>query len=146
MSGYEARHLTDENQPPEVEVMTADEWIAQMPKHLRIGCFTFTIEVYAPRNLDRGDEFGYSIFGDRLIGLRQDLGIEQMANTFIHEVIHCIHWVYGLITAENPSEEQYTEMTANGLCAFWQDNPVACEWWSHSLEVERSMPESASKS
>lgn len=120
----------------EVEVFSEEEWLQKMPRKLRIGAFTFTVELYEPVNLDPGHEFGYVDFGTKTIRLRHDVGFEQLANTFIHEVLHAIHWAYGLMGFEDVSEENYTVIGANGLCQFFTDNPTACEWWETTLRLE----------
>lgn len=105
-----------------------------MPKTVRIGFSTFKIEVMPRHHADiAGGICGTSNGTKQIITITEGQNPQQTANTFLHEVIHAIHWVYGLMSREDPAEEEYTNLTTNGLCAFWQDNPAAVAWIGEML-------------
>lgn len=110
-----------------------------IPKKVRIGCFVLDVIVGTSLDHEQAGTYGHMNPFQKHISLRPGMDAGQLSNTFIHEVIHAIHWVYGLIRspeAPQPSEEDYTELTANGLCAFWQDNPKAVLWWQRLVKSE----------
>ena len=107
-----------------------------IPKTVRIGCYTYQVEVGTVH--EHPASFGWHDTHHRVISIAPGLKGEQLANTFLHEVTHGIHWVYGLLYVANnenppPDEEEFTTVGTNGLCAFWQDNPEAMKWWIKAL-------------
>jgi hypothetical protein len=109
-----------------------------MPKSVRIGCYDFIVEV-GTRN-EHENTFGWNDTFQQKISLAAGLRSQKLANTFIHEVIHGIHWFHGLLFRPEgvspASEEEFTTLTANGLCAFWQDNPEAVKWWNKLVNIK----------
>lgn len=105
-----------------------------IPKQVRVGCFTFKIIVGTYEDHEQESTYGHYNPHQMRISIRPGLCADRLRNVFLHEVLHAIHQMYGLINHEdesvNPTEEQYTTLTANGLCAFWQDNPRAVAWWA----------------
>ncbi|TSP13938.1 hypothetical protein [Cupriavidus campinensis] len=104
-----------------------------LPKRVRIGAFWFDVEVIPP--YEGTGEFGHMNVGSQMIRVSPDQRPENLANTFIHEVIHAIHWANGLLD-EKSDEEDYTIAAANGLCAFVQDNPEAMAWFVKHATVK----------
>lgn len=96
-----------------------------LPKSVRVGSFDFVVEV--PEAGDSMGEFGHMNIHSQRIRIAPGQTAQNLANTFLHECIHAIHWVYGL-WRNDPDEEHYTNQTANGLCQFFQDNPEATAW------------------
>jgi hypothetical protein len=108
--------------------------IKSIPKSVRVGCFDFEIKIMHLDESNLSGAIGVTHLIKNRIGIRvNDQTSQQIANTFIHEVLHAIHWGYGL--NDNSNEELFTELTANGLCQFWQDNPLACVWWRNAVAL-----------
>lgn len=109
-----------------------------MPDSVRIGCFQFKVVVGDVHEHD--GTFGWMAPGHKRISLSRGLDADRLANVFMHEVIHAIHYLYGLLPFDENSpprsEEEFTTLTANGLCAFWQDNPEAMKWWLKTLNTK----------
>lgn len=112
-----------------------------LPKAVRVGCFVYQVEVGTEREHDANNTFGFTSISHRVISLRPTMSRHDAANTFLHEVIHTINSAYGLHrdSEESPTEEEYTRQIANGLCAFFQDNPEATRWFhkTNTLEAKR---------
>ena len=51
-----------------------------------------------------------------------------LAVTFLHEVCHAL---YAMThdQGESITHEEQADLYANGLTAFWRDNPRTFEWW-----------------
>jgi len=110
-----------------------------LPAKVRIGCHLFDVVVGTYENHEEEGTYGHMNSFQKRISLRPGMCATQAANTFIHEVIHAIHWTYGLFKGDEepqPTEEEYTMLAANGLCAFVQDNPAAIKWWQRNLALE----------
>jgi hypothetical protein len=109
-----------------------------IPKTVRIGCYSIDVLVGTYEDHEQEGSYGHMNSFRQRISVRPGMSRHKLANTFIHEVLHAIHWVYGLMPAEDRqlTEEDFTELTANGLCAFWQDNPKACTWWAKLTSIE----------
>lgn len=112
-----------------------------LPKTVRVGCFVYRVEIGSEREHDVTETFGFTNFLHRIISLRPSMSKNDAANTFLHEVIHAVNSAYGLHrdSEESPTEEEYTRQIANGLCAFFQDNPEATRWFhkANALETTR---------
>ena len=113
--------------------MARKSLIASMPKTVKVGCFVYDVLVL---HADAGDIAG--VMGAQharvlKIYVREEQPPLQLANTFLHEVLHAIHHQYGLDDGDD--EESFTNLTANGLCAFWMDNPAAVKWWSRIVQA-----------
>lgn len=106
----------------------------KMPKAVRIGCFSYVVQVIEEEGAEIAGIAGAMHSLRQRIRIRAGMTPQQVANTFIHEVLHAIHHVYGL--RDGCDEETFTELSANGLCAFWQDNPKAVKWWEELLKTE----------
>lgn len=106
----------------------------KMPKTVRVGCFSYAVTVIEEEGAEIAGIAGAMHSLRQRIRIRAGMTPHQVANTFIHEVLHAIHYVYGL--SDDSDEETFTELTANGMCAFWQDNPEACKWWQSLLKLK----------
>lgn len=98
-----------------------------MPKKLKIGCFQFRIEVTDAEDSESDGEFGHMNPINQKIRLRPGMTAQNLADTFIHEVLHAIHWHASL--HDGSIEEEFTLLSAHGLCSLWQDNPKQMAWW-----------------
>lgn len=115
-----------------VQIHTRDgAHYAHMPRSVRIGPYHFPVELMSANDATGNREFGHcNIVGQR-IRIAPDMGPQKLANTFIHECLHGMHWVYGL--GDSSDEEDFTHLTANALCCFWMDNPAAAAWFAQCL-------------
>lgn len=119
-----------------------------MPTMIRVGCYQIDLVVGTYEDHEQEGTYGHFNSFQHRISIRPGLIPLKVANTFIHEVLHAIHWVYGLMrpgssgpaAPDEPTEEEYTTQTANGLCAFWQDNPEAMKWWVSNVALDPQKP------
>jgi len=110
-----------------------DQHYKNVPKTVRIGCYQFRVEVHEFEDAEADGAFGHMNPINQKIRLRPGMTPQNLANTFIHEVLHGIHWWHCCGESPDDPEEEYTTKGANGLCAFWQDNPNAVAWWQSLL-------------
>src|SRR5260370_24752842 len=107
------------------------EHYAGMPRSVRIGPYQFVVEMMSDSDAKGNREFGHcNLIGQR-IRLSPGMTPQKLANTFIHECMHGMHWVSGL--SDSSDEEDFTHLTANALCSFWIDNPAAVSWIARML-------------
>lgn len=112
-----------------------------MPKSVRIGCYLFRIEIHEFEDAEADGIFGHMNPISQKIRIRPGMTAQNLANTFIHEVIHGITWFHGagaMTEGYSETEEDFVTKIANGLCSFWQDNPKATAWWSRILKLEEA--------
>ena len=102
-----------------------------IPKVVRIGCYNYSVNLMHDDDAAIAGVMGAAYHSQLSIRLRTDVPPQQLANTFLHEVIHAIHYVFGI--GDDDNEETFTNLTTNGLCAFWMDNPKAMEWFQKTL-------------
>jgi hypothetical protein len=112
-----------------------------IPKTVRIGCYLFRIEIREFEDAEAESTFGHMNPISQKIRIRPGMTPQNLANTFIHEVLHGIHWFHGCGESfgkgtDMDIEEEYTTKGANGLCTFWQDNPSAVAWWTKVIKLE----------
>lgn len=116
-----------------------------IPSRVRIGCYTFQVEVGESDDHEAEGTFGHMNPISQKIRLRPGMGNQNLANTFIHEVIHGLNWFSGAgqnVDTYRDIEEDFTTKIANSMCAFWQDNPKAMSWWANLNAGTQEFPES----
>jgi hypothetical protein len=99
-----------------------------MPRSLKIGNFRFAVELQDAGDANASSSFGHMNPVNQMIRMAPDQNAQNLADTFIHEVLHAIHFHFGLL-GDDKDEEDFTTMGAHGLCQLWQDNPQAMAWW-----------------
>jgi hypothetical protein len=102
-----------------------------MPTTLRIGCYQFRVEVTDFEDSEAERTFGHMNPLSQKIRLRPGMTSQNLANTWLHEVMHALHWFMeaGQGKDMDDMEEDYTSKGASGLCLFFQMNPDAVNWW-----------------
>lgn len=100
-----------------------------MPKALKIGNYRFPVVLLEPGAAQASNAHGSMCPVEQTIRISPGQNPQNLADTFIHEVIHAIHFHFELLGDESP-EELITTFTAHGLCQLWQDNPMAMAWWA----------------
>lgn len=103
-----------------------------MPKKVVIGCYTWDVEIMNPG--DAWSTFGHMNSMNNRIRVAPNQTPEQLGNTFFHEVLHAIHWLYGC--SEDSSEEDFTNQGTNGICAFARENPDAWVWFTQMISKQ----------
>jgi hypothetical protein len=103
-----------------------------MPTRVKIGNFYFDVKVIDEDTGDAGGFFGSTCPSKQLILIQQGQKPHNLADTFIHEIMHGICWVaeIGQKNGNKDDEEDYVTHLAHGMCQFWQDNPETVEWWA----------------
>jgi hypothetical protein len=99
-----------------------------MPQQMKVGNFWFAIELISQEASELAGSFGACNLRSQLITLADNMTPQNLADTLLHELLHAIHWVADV--DDEADEEQFTLMTAHGLCQLWQDNPEEMLWWS----------------
>lgn len=111
-----------------------DEHYKSMPKSVRVGFSTYKVTLMAEDDASIHGICGATNADRQIITIAEKMSPQQTANTLLHEVIHAIHTIYGLTHRDQPpSEEEYTNLTTNGLCAFFQENPECLNWIQSAL-------------
>lgn len=112
-----------------------------LPTKVRVGCFTYEVIVGSEREHNTTDAYGFVDTAYRVISLHPVMTRNDAANTLLHEAIHAINDAYGLRrdSENSPTEEEYTRQIANGLCAFFQDNPEATRWFHKTNRMETTL-------
>lgn len=100
---------------------------SNLPTRVRVGCYDYQLEIMQQADAETQREFGHTNFLSQKIRISPGMNAQRLANTFIHEVLHAINRHVGV--NDESTEEECVTLGANGLCAFWQDNPEACLWW-----------------
>lgn len=109
-----------------------------IPKKVRIGCYVFRVEVRDIEDHEAEGTFGHMNPIGQKIALRPGMTPQCLANVFLHEVMHGIYFFLRPNHSESAydTEEEFVLKGANGLVAFWQDNPKAMAWWQRILRLE----------
>ena len=106
------------------------------PIKLKIGPFIYEIRWFDRAEEDCRKIYGQISFDDQIIFIAREKKRQRVATTFLHEVIHACHYIYGTKAEEAVDqimEEDATNASANGLCACWRDNPDIWRWWQDLL-------------
>ena len=99
---------------------------AEMPRHIRVGTYDFLIEVKGRTEAVADSEFGRCQFFNQKIFVCEHQEPQSLVNTVWHEVIHAVHWVFGL--DDGSTEEEFTNLGANGTLIVMRENPELMSW------------------
>ena len=67
------------------------------------------------------DELGRCDYNNQKILISKHQARDTMRDTFLHEIIHAVHWIMGL--GDNSTEEEFTARTTTGLRSVMLQNP-----------------------
>lgn len=102
---------------------------ATLPKKIKVGSFTFRLELVPTGSPDLGENnYGMTIFDGCRIVIDDSLALDRLVNTVIHEVNHAVNHSYGV--TDGAEEETIATQTANGWMQVMLDNPKL-ELWLH---------------
>jgi hypothetical protein len=77
------------------------------------------------------EAYGFCCYDTQTIGISEGLAKDQMADVFLHEIIHALYFAMGL--KEGSDEESVAHRVATGLCTVFKSNPKFFKWWSDLL-------------
>lgn len=77
-------------------------------------------------------KYGWCNCNDQVIAVSSRLRSTQIADTFLHEVIHALNWMMEI--KDGAKEEEICTRLSSALCCFWRDNPEALTWWSRMIQ------------
>lgn len=97
----------------------------KLPKSVRAGYATYKIEEWPSELATAAQRLGEADHLNHIIRVRTDLNHAELANTLLHEVLHC---AYQVGAAEDGDEEKIVTIMANQLTQIIQDNPKLWKW------------------
>ena len=103
-----------------------------IPKAVKIGNFYFEVQVIDKDHADAAGFLGSTCPSEQRVLVGAGQTPQNLADTFIHEVMHGMCWVreIGDRSEHKCEEEDYVTHLAHAFCQFWQDNPEAVKWWA----------------
>lgn len=101
------------------------------PRHVFVGSMRIEIHVMNGDVAMVGGLMGMAQPDNGRLYLAQHEHPQALANTAIHEVIHCIN--RNRSVRDGDSEEHVTDQIATGLCDFRVFNPLFFLWWEELL-------------
>ena len=106
---------------------------AMVPKTVKVGWNTVKLSFVEPSFIKESDCFGQYISRECKIEIQKELEGDQLINTVLHEIIHCIIYNSSLNQdggplTEDKSEEQVTNSITNWLLNVFWDNPWLIEF------------------
>ena len=108
---------------PETTLATS----AMIPETVKVGWNTVKLSFVEPSFIKESDCFGQYISRECKIEIQKELEGDQLINTILHEIIHCIIYNSSLNQDGGPltddkSEEQVTNSITNWLLNVFWDN------------------------
>ena len=119
---------------PETTLATS----AMIPETVKVGWNTVKLSFVDPSFIKESDCFGQYLSRECKIEIQKELEGDQLINTVLHEIIHCIIYNSSLNQDGGPltddkSEEQVTNSITNWLLNVFWENP-----WLIDLLKKRS--------
>lgn len=105
----------------------------ELPTTLKIGAHDYKIEWFTHATGDALKEWGFCHVDEQTIGLSKRMGRTKAAETFLHELLHALTWLFDL-EAKQEAEEHYVCRLARGLTIVFRDNPALLPWLRESVE------------
>lgn len=112
---------------------------AGLPSRVRVGNLWFNVELVSCDAAAVADSFfGASSAIRENILIRAGQSPGNLADSFIHEVMHCILSLCRAHDGGKREDEEEFHVThlAHGICRFWQDNPKIAAWWARTNAME----------
>jgi len=111
---------------------------AMIPETVKVGWNTVKLSFVDPSFIKESDCFGQYLSRECKIEIQKELEGDQLINTVLHEIIHCIIYNSSLNQDGGPltddkSEEQVTNSITNWLLNVFWENP-----WLIDLLKKRS--------
>ena len=101
---------------------------AMIPETVKVGWNTIKFNFVDPSFIKESDCFGQYLSRECKIDIQKELEGDQLINTVLHEIIHCIIYNSSLNQDGGPltdekSEEQVTNSITNWLLNVFRENP-----------------------
>ena len=111
---------------------------AMIPETVKVGWNTIKFNFVDPSFIKESDCFGHYLSRECKIDIQKELEGDQLINTVLHEIIHCIIYNSSLNQDGGPltddkNEEQVTNSITNWLLNVFWENP-----WLVDLLKKRS--------
>lgn len=99
------------------------------PSKIKVGPFDYTVEFVDAEWVTEHDLQGRIDYRKRIISIYANRPDIELADTFLHEVMHALLHHYNRIHLEEPMRnEDIAEWLSSGLVMVWRDNPDALAW------------------
>lgn len=108
----------------------------KMPKKIKVSYSDYEISEARKEFADQNLFDGLTDFEQQKIKYKADLKPNDVVNTIIHEILHCINFHFGMKHTQAQSskmEEQFVDCAANGLTTVFRDNPELLTWIKATL-------------
>ena len=128
----------DSNPEPATITETTSATAAMIPETVKVGWNNVKFSFVDPSFIKESDCFGQYLSRECKIEIQKELNGDQLINTVLHEIIHCIIYNSSLNQDGGPltddkSEEQVTNSITNWLLNVFWENP-----WLIDLLKKRS--------
>lgn len=106
--------------------------MTKLPSTIKVGAFVYSVEEFSPGVADASDLYGHVNHSTQIIQIDTSKPPERVADTFLHEILHCIYRVWNL--PDELQEEDYVVATSYGLTTVFRDNPELLPWLTKMLK------------
>ena len=118
----------DSNPEPATITETTSATAAMIPETVKVGWNNVKFSFVDPSFIKESDCFGQYLSRECKIEIQKELSGDQLINTVLHEIIHCIIYNSSLNQDGGPltddkSEEQVTNSITNWLLNVFWENP-----------------------
>ncbi|MAT10398.1 MAG: hypothetical protein CMM02_05245 [Rhodopirellula sp.] len=103
------------------------------PKRIRVLNLSWKIEFVNEAISQASNSLGWCDYERQTISLFEGQPDQQMADTFLHEVLHSIFYGMGIDVTKDLDEEDLVQKISTGLCTVWAANPNAFRWFQSLL-------------
>lgn len=104
------------------------------PTRIKVGQADYAIEYVDAEWVNDNDLQGRIDYRKRVISIYEKRPAVEIAETFMHEVVHALLHHYNRIHLDEPiGNEDVSEWLGAGLVMVWRDNPEAFAWWSELI-------------
>ena len=111
---------------------TGVEAVKALPPTLMIGAFVWTLEKWDTDEANALNRYGECVSYRLILRIRADMpSAQKAADTFLHEVLHAMHFVYGVW--DEDKEERRVGALSTALLALHRHNPWLGGWLERCL-------------
>lgn len=111
---------------------TPRQLIAELPNTIRVGAYTFGIEIWNRHESLGAQRYGECSSTEQMIRVQDDFAtVCKAVDTVLHEITHAIWWASGI--QDDDKEERTVNALGSGWLQVYRDNSWLLPWLQKAL-------------
>lgn len=84
-----------------------------------------------------GEVFGECEYCKQIIRINTNRPLDAQADTLLHEILHALMFLSGLMDREKMDDEDVVRLLSTGLCSVWLHNPAVIDFLNGGIKTAK---------